>query len=56
MYVVFKQRKLIGKFTSFDFCRVNKIQSEVGTQILQDFEEALSVRGAKVSSVTVITQ
>ncbi|KAK3728895.1 hypothetical protein QZH41_010187, partial [Actinostola sp. cb2023] len=30
--------------------KVNKIQSEVGTQILQDFEEALSVRGAKPPS------
>ena len=28
--------------------RVKTIQNELGTQVLTDFEEALSVRGAKV--------
>ena len=28
--------------------RVKQIQSELGTQILADFEEALSVKGVKV--------
>lgn len=29
--------------------RVKQIQNELGTQILADFEEALSVKGVKVS-------
>ena len=32
--------------------RVKKIQSELGTQILADFEEVLSVKGIKVCLLT----
>lgn len=32
--------------------RVKKIQSELGTQILADFEEVLSVKGIKVCILT----
>lgn len=36
---------LVFSFTS----RVKQIQNELGTQILADFEEALSVKGVKVN-------
>ena len=35
--------------------RVKQIQNELGTQILADFEEALSVKGVKVSELTQYT-
>ena len=34
--------------------RVKQIQNELGTQILADFEEALSVKGVKVHCIVVI--
>lgn len=41
---------LIIMYSCFFTVRVKQIQNELGTQILADFEEALSVKGVKVQS------
>jgi len=39
-------------FSFLFFFRVKQIQNELGTQILADFEDALSVKGLKVTFVS----
>ena len=47
--------KMKSAMREYYFCcfafRVKQIQNELGTQILADFEDALSVKGVKVTEV-----